>query len=307
MTPPIKIISIVSAALFCLPSTSYAGKLSDFKEDIKNEQRSSSSNSTRVESHDDDSAHFLDYVGFALHLGDDEQETTSESPRLTPANTDTAANTDNETVANTDNETEIDSKIADENSFMNAGVRSFTSVYPTPDEYNPDGSPVVKRELGSALLPFVRFDVASQYIDDIDVLDYRAEIGYGPIALHYNRTEFEEEASGDDSSDSMTINRYHGVYRMTLTPNIELGVGLGLLQIDDDDIENEMSLYIPVLMHVSDHVNCEFQYGYTESIEDVDLALAYSPGFISLKLGYRMLMVSKSDLGGPYAGVALHF
>lgn len=303
MTPPIKIISIVSAALLCLPSTSYAGKLSDFKEDVKNEQRSSSSHSTRAESHDSDSGsgspHFLDYVGFALQLGDDEQETTSESPSLTPPDTDT--------VATADNETEVDSKIADENSFMNAGVRSFTSVYPTPDEYNPDGSTIVKRELGSALLPFVRFDVASQYIDDIDVLDYRAEIGYGPFALQYNSTEYEEEASGNGKSDSMTINRYHGVYRMSLTPNIEVGVGLGLLLIDDDDIESDISFYIPVLMHVSDHVNCEFRYGYTESIEDIDLALAYSPGFISLKLGYRMLMVSKSDLGGPYAGVALHF
>lgn len=293
MARPAKTTSVaLLAALLFLPCTSQAGKLSKFKDEVEQEQvrqepeQIKTTKEKQKKAKDellDDVSDTLEVVGFFLSLGGSSSEEAN-----------TTAKTQLTTAEGADKYTGTFS--AEDATVAQANSNAFQAS-PPPAEH----------ELGSPRLPFFQFDASSQYIDDMEVFDYRLELGYGPVAIYYNRTNYTEDASGTEPKERLTMERSYVIYRMPLSQRLEAGFGLGAMTIDDAKIETEASLTVPVRMLLTEGVNAEFRYSWTETLDDYDLAVSYTPGFVSLKLGYHWLQGPGSSLNGPYAGIAVHF
>lgn len=158
------------------------------------------------------------------------------------------------------------------------------------------------RALGEPLLPFARLDLAYQSVEsDVDAMDVRAELGYGPFAAQVDLTRYWEETP----SDEMNLLRALAVYRMAFGANVETDLGFGVLTLEGDERTSRFLFSLPVLVHPSPHWGIEFRPAWADRVSDYDLALLLTRGCTSLKLGYRWLDSPRESLDGPYVGVSI--
>ncbi|UCG59105.1 MAG: hypothetical protein JSU70_06270, partial [Phycisphaerales bacterium] len=98
------------------------------------------------------------------------------------------------------------------------------------------------REPGDPLIPFVRFDAAYQDVEsDVEALDYRVQVGYGPIGFELNHTRYWEQVP----SDRLDIYRLYGLYRLSFGNMIEADLGLGAIILDGDERNTGVSTTTP--------------------------------------------------------------
>ena len=160
------------------------------------------------------------------------------------------------------------------------------------------------REIGDPLIPLARIDIAYQDLEsDIEALDLRCELGYGPFGAHFDYTQ----CRGDPASDELELMRAMGLWRMSLGSHLELDLGMGVLEVKGDQRRSEFLISLPILYHPFEHWGVEFRPAWTDRVDDYDIALLVNQNFVSLKLGYRWVESSSESLHGPYAGISLRF
>ncbi|NOY68419.1 MAG: hypothetical protein GXP53_02850 [Deltaproteobacteria bacterium] len=185
------------------------------------------------------------------------------------------------------------------------GVSSWKRVCPSGDTEISDATP---RKAGEPLIPFFRADISRQNLEsDVNALDFRAEVGYGPFALHYNQTRFHE----NEPKDKLDLIRIYGVYRMSFSTLVELDLGLGTLIINGKNENSGFSFTLPFIIRPVKYVGVEFRPAWSSvngtDVNDYDIAIMLGEKYASLKLGYRWLHSVEESLNGPYAGVSLYF
>lgn len=190
------------------------------------------------------------------------------------------------------------------NVFQVGGMNSWDRVQAV--EPDPVPSPVGRRQLGEFTTPFLRLDAVYQDIEsDVDAMDYRAELGYGPVAVHYNLTHLNE----DDPDDALVLHRLYGMYRMSFGSRFEWDFGAGILTIDGDDRNTGFSFTMPLIAKFIDWLGAEFRPAWSvvndNNIHEYDLGLLLGKQYANVKAGYRWISAGAESLNGPYAGLSL--
>ncbi len=171
-------------------------------------------------------------------------------------------------------------------------------------------------EVGTAGLPYLRFDYRWQYLDsDLDANDFLLEVGYQYAALYARFTRYEDRAAKED----LDIEQYYGLFRMGgsdeffFSGYFQIGLGAGGYIIKGDREQSGAALTVPILVYPCDYFGIEFRPAWArinnKTISDYDISVSAGQRFIQLRTGYRWLWVQGEGhwLNGPYAGVSLSF
>ena len=166
----------------------------------------------------------------------------------------------------------------------------------------------VGRKNGELTIPFLRLDAVYQNIEsDVEAMDYRGEIGYGPVAAHYNLTQLEE----DDPDDTLDLHRVYLMYRMMFGSRFELDMGAGALIIDGNDTNSGFSYTMPLNAKFNDWLGAEFRPTWSKvndnDVDEYDLSVLLGKKYANLKVGYRWIKANDESLNGPYAGISVRF
>jgi hypothetical protein len=182
------------------------------------------------------------------------------------------------------------------------GVASWVRINP---ETTDSDIAVMPREVGEALIPFLRTDVAYERVEsNLHAWDYRVEAGYGPLGVEFGQTRFTEEAP----QDTMDFYRIHGLYRMSFGSFFEVDAGLGALTIAGNNRETQFSCALPVRVNLMNWAGLEFRPAWTKGVDDYDASLLLGWRYVSLKAGYRWVSAARgAHLDGPHAGLAVRF
>ncbi|MBN1362307.1 MAG: hypothetical protein JW993_17055 [Sedimentisphaerales bacterium] len=164
------------------------------------------------------------------------------------------------------------------------------------------------REPGDPLLPIVRFDFAYFNLQsDVEAMDYRAQVGYGPFAVELNPTFYEEEIPADD----LDIYRIWGLYRMSITDRIEFDFGAGAIVLEGNETNTGFSLTTPILAQVYDWLLVEFRPIWSEinetSIDEYEAAVLLNWKSLAVKAGYRWTRSPETSLNGPFFGLSIRY
>ncbi len=179
------------------------------------------------------------------------------------------------------------------------GIESFQRIHGSSGHEN-------KRKPGEPLLPFCRVNLAYQSVkSDIDAVDSRFEAGYGPIALQYRFTRY-DEITPDDRLDMNTV---HFLYRMSISRYFEIDFGIGSINLKDENNHTGTSYTLPVLIYPVDYLGIEFRPAYSyindNSLEDYDVGLYFHIRYMTLQAGYRSVKTENESLEGPYVGFSI--
>ncbi len=184
------------------------------------------------------------------------------------------------------------------------GVSSWERVQPS-GQANETQTP---RQFGDPAIPFARIDVNYQSVSsDIDAQDSRVELGFGPLGVQYRKTEYDE----DNPDDSLTIEQWHGLYRMSLGDYLEIDLGYGRFTLEGNATSRGSSFTLPVLFRPTENIGIEWRPTWSSingsDISDHDLGIHFRYQIAALRVGYRWLEAGEADLDGPYIGLAMHF
>ncbi len=162
------------------------------------------------------------------------------------------------------------------------------------------------RELGDPLLPFVRLDFAYQDVEsDIEALDYRAQVGYGPFAFELNQTRYEEK----NPSSRLDFYRLWGLYRLSYSERIEVDLGVGGVILDGNDRNSGFSMTTPVLVQACDWLLIEFRPIWStihgSDIDEYEAGVLLNWESLAVKAGYRWTHSPNMSLDGPFIGLSI--
>ncbi len=188
------------------------------------------------------------------------------------------------------------------------GHYSFGRVAVSPgrsDEYYPGRDfQIEPRNLGEPLIPFVRLDLNLQpYSADVTATDMRMEAGYGPVALVYSNTAFNEFKSQDD----MAISRLFGLYRMSFGPNFEIDFGLGRLYLSGNADSSYSYATIPIMLYPNKRYGIEYRPAWAQNISETDFAIVMNTDYAGLKFGYRESRAGGEVLANGYVGITVRY
>jgi hypothetical protein len=160
---------------------------------------------------------------------------------------------------------------------------------------------------GSPDLPMLRLDLNRQHIDqNLSGSDFSIEGGFGPLALQYRETNFVE-----DSATNLRMSYLHGLFRMSVSPQFEMDLGLGEVTLTGKDQHSGMSFTIPISFYTVSKLQIRFTPTWSNigsnEIRDYDASVAVIRKYFSVRLGYRKLQALHETLQGPYVGVSLHY
>jgi hypothetical protein len=189
-------------------------------------------------------------------------------------------------------------------SFHRAGPDDYVVKSPSSEKE----TVIENRKSGQALIPITRLDISYQDVEaDVSAMDYRAEVGYGPVALQVRNTHYEEERPDDD----LDILQIHMLYRMSIGEKIEIDLGFGGMSLEGENGNSGLSFTVPVLVHPWDYFGVEFRPSWSSinhnTIPDYELSLLTGWRYFSLRAGYRRVMSDTESLSGPFAGISLRF
>ncbi len=178
------------------------------------------------------------------------------------------------------------------------------------------GQDGLKHKLGTAGLPYVRFDYRWQYLDsDFDANDYLLEAGYKYVALYGRATHYEDRVA----KGNLDIEQCYGLWRIGGSDDFyfpgyfQLGLGIGGYAIQGDKNQGGLALTVPIFIYPADWCGIEFRPAWAsisdKTISDYDVSVSAGQRFLQLRAGYRWLWVQGEGhwLNGPYAGVSASF
>jgi hypothetical protein len=172
----------------------------------------------------------------------------------------------------------------------------------------PEGFDLDLRAKGDPIIPVARLDVAYHHLDSgVSALDSRGEVGYGPVALSYQQTHYDE----DDTTESLDLIHVHAIYRMTFSSRVELDAGYGLFSIRGEEDHSGGSLMMALLIYPLDRLGVEFRPTWAwiggRATDTYDLGMFFRSRYGSLKGGYRWVLSPGETLNGPYVGMCFRY
>ncbi|MBA4366380.1 MAG: hypothetical protein C0403_01935 [Desulfobacterium sp.] len=197
--------------------------------------------------------------------------------------------------------------------FINAAYFGVVSWHRSDSEesslrppYSEQDISIENRKLGQALIPIFRVDLCYQNVEsDVEALDLRTEVGYGPVSIQARTTHYIE----DQPDDNIDIHQAHLLYRMSIGDVFEIDLGMGGMILEGDDNNSGISFTTPFLYHPKDYFGIEFRPSWSSIkgniIKDYDLDLLLGWRFISFRAGYRWLKSENESLSGPFVGLSL--
>lgn len=167
---------------------------------------------------------------------------------------------------------------------------------------------ITPRREGEALLPFIRLDFSLQNVEsDVTAWDWRGEAGYGPFAVQFRTTRYEEKIPPDE----LKTFQDHILYRMSFGPTVEFDAGVGNLFITGKEEHSGISFTFPLLIHPSRHYGIELRPTWStideNNIQDIDLSVLAGWDYASVRAGYRWFHSDRESLDGPFIGIALRW
>lgn len=184
------------------------------------------------------------------------------------------------------------------------------------DETVPGDLYDLEHRLGTAVMPYVRFDYRWQYLShDIDANDFLLETGYRYVALYGRFTRYEDRALNEDldTEQYYGLLRIGGVDEFFFVGSFQIGLGVGGYVIKGDETHGGAALTVPAMLYPSDWLGIEFRPAWAsinwKTISDYDISISVGSRLIHLRTGYRWLWVQGEGhwLDGPYAGVSAMF
>lgn len=192
------------------------------------------------------------------------------------------------------------------------GAVSLARMMPVP-EWSDEGEEtslthLEPRESGDPLIPLVRFDMAYHNIEsDVSAVEYRGEVGYGPLALAFQQTHYQE----DNPADELDLFYGYAIYRMSFGSKLEVDAGCGVFAINGEEHHSGGSFMLGVLFYPIDNVGVEFRPtrgSISGSHTDTyDLSALFGMKHLSVKAGYRWVHSPREELNGPYAGLTIRY
>ncbi len=166
----------------------------------------------------------------------------------------------------------------------------------------------LSRYVGDPGLPLCRADVHYQHVSSrVGGLDGRIEAGYGSLGLQIRHTRYEERRP----DDSLGLTGIHGLFRVSWTERLELGLGLGGVLLDGESASSGISVTCPVNWYPHPRLNLRFAPVFSQisgnAIRDYDLSVGYIRQYFSLRSGYRWIRAGSETIDGPYAGISVHY
>lgn len=166
---------------------------------------------------------------------------------------------------------------------------------------------LIRRQPGESLLPFARLDTRLGQVDgDILSTQLLGELGWGPLALVVDWTHLDE-----DNASDLDVGYLHGVYRMSVGSFAELGVGLGVGQLNGVETTRAFSVSVPLRVRIWRYFGVEYRPSFTtfpgSTLSDHQLSLRGGIEHVSLLLGYRFLRSGDLSLSGPNLGITLSY
>jgi len=197
--------------------------------------------------------------------------------------------------------------------FVDAFVSAFTHDTPGSSELAAEASDnaisdVMPREAGAPQIPIIRLEGIYQGVEsDVDAFDWRVEGGYGPLALEYRRTHYNEE----DPSDELDVTQVFGLLRLWFGGEVEVDVGLGTVSIKGEEDNSAMAFTLPISYRPVEWCGVEFRPVWAtlngNETRDYDVGLSLGARYVCLRGGYRWMQSGAASLNGPYVGVSVQF
>jgi len=164
------------------------------------------------------------------------------------------------------------------------------------------------RTPGEPLLPVLRFDLHRQSANaDISALDFRFEVGKGPLAVQIRHTHYSEIKP----NDTMDFNQIHGLLRMSGGNNFCTNLGLGFSNLKGNNNTYGFSVTLPMFYHFHENIGFEFKpcwsFLHGNIIKDYDSSLLFTYKYYSLSAGYRYLVSPNNRISGPYIGTSIRW
>jgi hypothetical protein len=162
------------------------------------------------------------------------------------------------------------------------------------------------RQSGETTLPLAAFNINYQNIEsDIEAYDARFEAGFGPLAVLYRFTRYEET----NPADELDLSWLHGVLRLSYTRYFEVGLGFGWIFLQGDKSRSGGSFTLPIRIEPSGYFGFDYRptWGWinNNTISDHDFGVRVGVRYISIRGGYRWTKAGGATLKGPIVGVLL--
>jgi hypothetical protein len=166
---------------------------------------------------------------------------------------------------------------------------------------------VSPRISGENIVPQLRADMTAGNLEsNIDLEDYRFDLGYGAIGISHKKTTLTESAPEDKLELRQTIL----MYRMTLSDKLELDIGAGKYRLDGNNAHTEDAANFSILWNNRNGYGLEYRLtkanGNTLELRDNEASFHYGIKRFSVKIGYRSITSDVISLEGPFAGVAFY-
>ena len=161
---------------------------------------------------------------------------------------------------------------------------------------------------GEPAMPLLRLDATYQNVEsDVEAIDFRAEAGYGWLALHFNQIHYEE----DDTGDELDLRYLHVMFRLPLGSRLEWHMGVGRVSLHGQDENSGDSITSPFIYRPMDWLAVEFRPTWSDingnSIKDYDLGVHFGRKYKFLKVGYRWIESGDTNLDAAYIGASFWY
>ena len=189
------------------------------------------------------------------------------------------------------------------------GAISWARASGDPEYLNdPNNNWIKPRQPGEPLIPMLRADLASMSLEsDVEAVDCRVQAGWGPFAVEFNPTFYEEQ----DPDDKLDLYRIWGLYRMSLGNRIELDLGAGGVILEGNESHTGRSFTTPVLIQPRDWIVVEFRPIWSEingsNLTEYEAGVLLNWKHFSAKAGYHWTHSPERSLDGPFIGFSARF
>lgn len=169
-------------------------------------------------------------------------------------------------------------------------------------------SDLEKRQPGEILIPFYRFNINTQHVNDqIDAIDLKMEIGKGAIGFEFRTTKYTD----DITDEELKYNQIQYFHRMSFGNKIGVNLGIGYGKMNGVDSFDGLILSAPILFHNSHHLGFEIRPSVFNtdgvSVSDLDLSALYTYRKLAFRIGHRSLESPNVDIDGYYIGIDFIF
>jgi len=161
---------------------------------------------------------------------------------------------------------------------------------------------------GDPILPTARFDFGWQAVEsDVQAFDSALEIGYGPIAARGRITHYRE----DDPDDTLDLSSILGLWRIPVSQEMELDVGIGGAVLEGDERQSGVNISLALRAWVPNrYIGFEYRGEFIDigdGLNSNDFSVLLHVKWVALRAGYRWVHTTHDSLDGPFAGASLTF